>query len=146
MSTTTVRRSNRLRKLNDFKNFETKIPNKIKKLYNNHNNISFIVEEYSEDEHKFSLESDNDEEHSNNSQQNLEIKNTAFSVPSKAIAINSLKNVDVSNIYTLNCKLQKNTEETTISSSLEEDATSYFNLVTKKEQIMMEEDGDYVIV
>jgi len=120
--TTTLRRSDR-----------------IKKYYKN-NNISYMIEEYGEHEHRFidteydtKSENSNEEKSANNiTNSKLENKDIFIPVP-VPVPVPVSKKISV--------------PEENISSSLEEDATSYFNLITKKNITEnFEEDEDYVLV
>jgi hypothetical protein len=121
--TTTNSQLNNNKYNDEMRYFKTKKINIIKKYYNNNNNISYVVEEYAEYEHKFNLESDygtNSELFNKDNSQNSSINKYKIDDDTKSISIP----LQINNV--------KKEDDKTISSSLEEDSTSYFNLVTKK--------------
>lgn len=120
--------------------YKSKIINIVKK---SKDKISFIVEEFDEYEHKFGSESNcdsdnydnissfevekyNEYEHESESESNCGFDKNIFEISKSSIKIHVInENIQTTKIPII---IKRKTDETSISSSFEEELTSYFNL------------------
>lgn len=138
-------RSKQIKNIDKYTDFNYKI-SKIKKYKNN--DMSYTIEEYSEYEHKF-VDTDYDtnsenslDEKLNNSSDNFEepipiltSKPTSMSITPTSMSIPITVSVNSNNI-----------KDELISSSFEEDTTSYFNIITKKNLTENLKEDDYLFI